>query len=291
MAILRGAIIRHPTRFGIKLTGQGTTVGELTAVWRLAEATGFDHLWVFDHLAPVVTDDLEVDVYEAWTLLSAMATTTSRIRLGCMVTGNTYRHPAVLAKMATTIDHLSDGRLEFGIGAAWSTVEHEMFGFEGLDHRVGRLDESLSVIKALWTAPGLTDFAGKYYRLKGATARPRPVQRPHPPVWLGAGGEMTIALAARYADVWCFPGSQPGDCVVAAARIDDACERIGRNPADLRRAYQITWDGADPDRLADTLFLMAENGFSEQIVIVPPGAAEAVTLKAAEAIRSLRVRG
>ena len=116
-------------RVGIKLFGQGRTIDEQAAVWRLADAVGFDHCWVSDHLVGIDDDPL-VDVFEAWSMLGAMAAMTERVRIGCLVTANTFRHPGVLAKMAVTIDHLSGGRLEFGIGAAWSETEHTMLGLE-----------------------------------------------------------------------------------------------------------------------------------------------------------------
>ena len=114
-----------------------------------------------------------------------MAEATKRVRIGCLVTGNTYRNPALLAKSAVTVDHLSGGRLEFGIGAAWAEIEHKMYGFEGLDHRVGRLSESLRIIKSLWTEER-TNFEGRYYHFKDAIANPKPIQKPHPPFWIGA---------------------------------------------------------------------------------------------------------
>src|ERR671937_775678 len=140
-----------PLRFGLKNSGQATTIQALRDVWRIADEAGFDHVWDFDHLASIGSDGTERPIYEGWTLLAAIAASTRRVRFGCMVTGNTYRHPVLLAKMAVTIDHLSGGRLEFGIGAAWAEAEHQMFGIEGLDHRVGRLRESLEAIISLWT--------------------------------------------------------------------------------------------------------------------------------------------
>src|SRR5919206_2392447 len=141
----------HPLRIGLKLAPQLTTVEELRAVWRLADEAGFDHVWNFDHFAAIGGDPVG-DVLEGWTLLGAMAAATQRVRIGCMVTGNTYRHPGVLAKMAVTVDHLSGGRLEFGLGAAWAEIEHTMLGLEfgTVGQRIRRLGEACRVVKALW---------------------------------------------------------------------------------------------------------------------------------------------
>jgi len=192
--------VNHPLRFGLKLSGQDTTIETLRSVWRIAEESGFDHVWDFDHLASIGEGGPDRPIYEGWTLQAAMAEATKRVRIGCLVTGNTYRNPALLAKEAVTVDHLSGGRLEFGIGAAWAEIEHQMYGFEGLDHRVGRLSESLRIIKSLWTEER-TNFDGRYYHMKDAIANPKPLQQPHPPIWIGASGETTIRLVARYADV------------------------------------------------------------------------------------------
>src|SRR5438132_8232671 len=180
-----------PLRLGLKNSGQQTTSEALREVWRTADEAGFDHVWDFDHLATIGAGGQEASVYEGWTLLAAIAQATRRVRFGCMVTGNTYRHPALLAKMAVTVDHLSAGRLEFGIGAAWAEVEHRMYGIEGLDHRVGRLSESLQILRSLWTQPSTT-FDGRYYTIHDAICNPKPIQQPHPPIWVGAGGDRTL---------------------------------------------------------------------------------------------------
>src|SRR5439155_1497491 len=166
------------------------------------------HVWDFDHLASIGADGTERPVYEGWSLLAAIAASTRRVRFGCMVTGNTYRHPVVLAKMAVTVDHLSGGRLEFGIGAAWAEAEHQMYGIEGLDHRVGRLRESLDAMISLWTKERTT-LEGRYYHFKDAVATPKPIQKPHPPIWIGAGGDQMMRVVAHYADVWNSAGG-PG---------------------------------------------------------------------------------
>ena len=139
-------------RVGLKLAPQFTTVDELRAVWRIADEAGFDHCWNFDHFASIRANTTG-NIFEAWTLLGAMAEATSRVRIGCMVTGNTYRHPGVLAKMAVTVDHLSGGRLEFGLGAAWAEGEHAMLGLEfgTVGQRIARLEEACRVVKLLWS--------------------------------------------------------------------------------------------------------------------------------------------
>src|ERR1700716_163358 len=171
--------VAKPLRFGLKNSGQDTTIQALRAVWRIADEAGFDHVWVFDHLASIGPVGPDRPVYEGWALQAAIAEATKRVRIGCMVTGNTYRNPALLAKLAVTVDHLSGGRLEVGLGAAWATNEHSMYGIEGLDHRVGRLSESLRIIKSLWTEER-TNFEGRYYQMKEALANPKPLQKTCP---------------------------------------------------------------------------------------------------------------
>src|SRR5438445_8349528 len=236
----------YPLRIGLKNSGQATTIEALRDVWRIADEGGFDHCWVFDHLAAIGGETPDRPVYEGWSLQAAMAQATKRVRIGCLVTGNTYRHPALLAKIATTVDHLSGGRLELGLGAGWSELEHQMLGLEGLDHRVGRLSEALRVIKSLWTEERTT-FAGRYYRLVDAISNPKPVQRPHPPIWIGAGGERMLRLTARHADVW-NPSGRVGaeleSAVRCSERLDESCAEIGRDPSSIRRSAQLWWDGS-----------------------------------------------
>ncbi len=278
----------HPLRVGLKLSGQGTTIEALRDVWRIADEGGFDHVWDFDHLASIGAGGPDRPVYEGWTLLAAMAQATRRVRIGCLVTGNTYRHPALLAKMAVTVDHLSGGRLEFGIGAAWAEIEHQMYGIEGLDHRVGRLRESLQVITSLWTQDRTT-FTGRYYHHKDAIANPKPLQQPHPPIWIGAGGEQMMAVVAQYADVWNVTGaSSLEEAAERNRRLDEACRQAGRDPAAVRRSAQHMWDGRDRHQLVDTVARYFELGFTEQIIgLAGPEPARAATA-AAEALPELR---
>ena len=278
----------HPLRIGLKNSGQATTIQALRDVWRIADEAGFDHVWDFDHLASIGPNGTERPVYEGWTLLAAIAASTRRVRLGCMVTGNTYRHPALLAKMAVTVDHLSGGRLEFGIGAAWAEAEHQMYGIEGLDHRVGRLRESLEVMTSLWTRER-TSFEGRYYHLKDAIANPKPIQKPHPPIWIGAGGDQMLQVVARYADVWNVSGaSTPGAAAELSQKLDEACLKVGRDPAQIRRSAQHMWDGRERTVLLDQVFRYAEAGFTEHIINCQGPDHAGVAAAAAEALPDLR---
>src|SRR5712691_6258335 len=254
----------HALRFGLKNGGQDTTIDALRAVWRIADQARFDHVWVFDHLASIGEGGPGRPVFEGWSLQAAIAAATEHVRLGCLVTGNTYRNPALLAKIAVTVDHLSGGRLEFGIGAAWAAVEHSMYGIEGLDHRVGRLSESLQIIKSLWTEDR-TNFDGRYYKMSDAIANPKPVQKPYPPIWIGASGQTTIKLVARYADVWNTGANEIDKGSEVITRLEDACGAVGRDPSEIRRSIQFAWDGQDRSRLLEQSARYLELGFTEQI--------------------------
>jgi alkanesulfonate monooxygenase SsuD/methylene tetrahydromethanopterin reductase-like flavin-dependent oxidoreductase (luciferase family) len=201
-----------------------------------------------------------------------MAARTSRTRIGCSVTGNTYRHPAVLAKAAVTVDHLSGGRLEFGIGAGWAENEHTMLGlpFGTAGDRADRLEEALPIIRSLWTAPRTT-FAGKHYRLTDAVAEPKPVQTPHPPIWIGGiGRRRTLRMAAEHAAVWNAPGGSPEQVAELSTVLDDHCAAVGRDPAEIRRSVQIRVpaDPADVAGLVEQVRGFLGVGVTEIILIV-----------------------
>ena len=275
-------------RFGLKNSGQATTVQGLRDVWRIADEAGFDHVWDFDHLAAIGTGGVDRPVYEGWSLLAAIAVATRRVRFGCMVTGNTYRHPALLAKMAVTIDHLSGGRLEFGIGAAWAEAEHRMYGIEGLDHRVGRLRESLEAMTSLWTKDR-TNLDGRYYHLTDAVANPKSIQKPYPPIWIGARGDLLLKVVARYADVWnVSSGDSPEVAAELSRKLDADCQEIGRNPGAIRRSVQYMWDGHERNGLVDRVARFAELGFTEHIIGVQGPDHGRVAQTAAELLPDLR---
>jgi F420-dependent oxidoreductase-like protein len=186
------------------------TWDDMLRTWQEAERLGYDTVYTYDHLTSVaiMTDPFEPSI-EAWTALSALAALTKRVRLGTLVTGNTYRHPAVLAKMATTLDTISGGRLDFGIGAGWYLPDHEMFGipFRTARERCEMLDDALTVIRKLWTEHQAS-HAGPYYQLQNAISEPKPVQKPYPPILVAAMGEKRmLRIVARHADAWNSFGS------------------------------------------------------------------------------------
>ncbi|GAA2012296.1 LLM class flavin-dependent oxidoreductase [Catenulispora yoronensis] len=277
-------------RIGIKLS-QHATIDEYRQVWRIADEAGFDHVWNMDHFATINGDD-DGDIFEAWTALAGAAALTTRVRIGCSVTGNTYRHPGELAKMAVTVDHLSGGRLEFGIGAAWAENEHTMFGlpFGTAGDRADRLEEALQILTSLWTQPRTT-FDGKHYQLKDAIAEPKPVQTPHPPIWIGGTGRRrTLRMAAEYAAVWNAPGGDPEPFAELSGVLDRHCADIGRDPATIRRSVQIR-TGDDVDAMLRRVEEFAAIGVTDPLLVLgydnPVARAEWV----AEALPRLREIG
>lgn len=220
--------------FGI-CTDQAVPYQVLVDRWRYFEELGFDSVWDCDHfLRP---SDPSGPYFEGWTLLAALATQTSRIRVGVLVGSNTFRHPALLAHQAITIDHISEGRLELGFGAGWFVEEHERFGIPFGEPRVlvDRFEEAVEIIDALLRGE-TTTYDGRHYQLKEARLRPRPVQLPRPPFTLGAHRPRMLAICARYADRW----NSFGTVEEIAGRnrlLDEACEKIGRNPTEIIRSF------------------------------------------------------
>ncbi|HTK11627.1 MAG TPA: LLM class F420-dependent oxidoreductase [Ktedonobacteraceae bacterium] len=226
--------------FGIKTAQQNTTYESMLRVWTEADCTpNMEHAWAFDHFIPL-TADITGPELEGWTLLGALAARTERIRLGLMVTGNTYRHPAVLANIATTVDVISNGRLDFGIGAGWNQTEHDMYGMElyAPGERIKRLGEACEVIKLLWTETR-ANFDGKYYQLKDALCEPKPVQKPYPPFVIGGSGEqLTLRVVAKYASIWNFVGGDIETFRHKNAVLNQHCAAIGRDPSTIERSIQ-----------------------------------------------------
>jgi F420-dependent oxidoreductase-like protein len=256
-------------RFGLKTNQHQLDWPELLSRVRYAEGHGFDGAWIFDHFKGL-DGDPSGPCMEGWTLLAALAASTERIRLGVMVTGITYRHPSILAAEAVTIDHVSSGRLELAVGAAWFEQEHRELGidFPGTRERTERLEEGVQLMRLLMTEEGVS-FKGRHYRLDGATYRPRPVQQPHPPIWIGAGGDrVTIPIAARQADVWhCFASF---DTLPRKTRIlEEHAERAGRDPSSIARATNLSI--SEPwDRVAERAEALRDLGF-DYLVVEWPG--------------------
>lgn len=254
-------------RFGLKRS-QKATVDQLRAVWRIADDAGFESCWIMDHFATLGPRD-DGDIFEAWTQLAAMAEVTTSTRIGCAVVGNTYRHPGVLAKMAVTVDHLSGGRLEFGIGAGWAENEHTMLGLEfgTKNDRADRLEEAVQIIRSLWTQPRTT-FDGRHYQLKDAVAEPKPVQQPYPPIWIGGSGpKRTLRITAEYADVWNAAGGSPESVAESSAILDRHCADVGRDPAAIRRSVQVGLTD-DTDELLREVEEFKRIGITELLLIL-----------------------
>lgn len=227
-------------RFGLDIAQQRLEWNEIESRAHFAEDAGFDGVWGFDHFQPMYGEG-PGPCFEGWTTLAALAGSTSRVRLGLLVTGNTYRHPSLLASEAITVDHASRGRVELSLGAAWFGHEHHALGWEfpGTSERIERLEESLQVINLLFSGERVS-FDGAHYQLRGAQMLPKPVQEPRPPIWIGAGGERkTIPLAARYADAW--HGFGGIDDLRRKSRIlDEHAEKAGRDPAAILRAASLS---------------------------------------------------
>ncbi len=234
-------------RFGIDVAQQRVEWDELLDRGRLGEELGFDGAWGFDHFQPMYGEG-PGNCFEGMTTLAALAAATSRIRLGLLVTGVTYRHPSLLTAEAVTIDHASHGRLELALGAAWFEPEHRALGidFPATGDRLDLLGDTLEVVTRLMTGERVS-YDGARVRLQDAQLRPTPVQRPHPPIWIGGTGpRRTLPLAARFADAWHAFGS-PSSLRDASARLDRLAEAAGRDPGAITRAGSLSLSGSLDD--------------------------------------------
>ncbi len=209
--------------------------GEVLALARHVESTGWDGLWYADHFMPNAADTT-APWPEAWTTLSAIGAIVPRLRIGTLVTGNTYRHPAVLAKMAATLDHITAGRVVLGLGSGWQENEHQQYGlpFYTVAERLQRLDEACAVIKALYTQT-TANFEGRFYQLKNASLEPKPVQQPLPLLIGGGGEQVTLKITAKWADEWNVWGT-PTTLKQKMAILDGHCKTIGRDPRSIQRS-------------------------------------------------------
>jgi alkanesulfonate monooxygenase SsuD/methylene tetrahydromethanopterin reductase-like flavin-dependent oxidoreductase (luciferase family) len=235
-------------RFGLDVAQQRMTFDEVVSRAQFAEELGFDGAWGFDHFQPMYGDG-PGEAFDGMTTLAALAGATSRIRLGLLVAGVTYRHPSVFAAQALTIDHASHGRLELSLGAAWFDKEHNELGipFPPTAERFDLLEDALEILHRLFTGD-VVSYDGKMVSLKDAYLRPIPVQQPHPPIWIGGTGPRhTLPLVARYADVWHAFGT-PNTLQEAYRRIDELATQAGRDPKDILRAGSLSLDDVDTAR-------------------------------------------
>jgi F420-dependent oxidoreductase-like protein len=250
--------------FAIKTAPQHAEWDDMLDVWRAADDIEvFAEAWNFDHFYPLAPP-ADGPCLEGWTTLTALTQATRRIRVGCMVNGMHYRHPAVTANMAASLDIISGGRLNLGLGAGWFEPESEAYGIElgTLKQRMDRFDEGVEVIVSLLSQDSTT-FAGDYYQLVDARCEPKPLQRPTPPIVIGGKGEKrTLRTVARYGDYWdsTFPES-----TTEWQRLNDVllghCEAVGRDPAEIRRSIHVRWPvDIDPSELADRAMQFAAAG-------------------------------
>jgi alkanesulfonate monooxygenase SsuD/methylene tetrahydromethanopterin reductase-like flavin-dependent oxidoreductase (luciferase family) len=271
--------VPHPLRprFGIATAPQQVDYHDVLTVWREADTIpAIEHAWVFDHLLPIAGDPTG-PVYEGWTLLSALAAHTRRLRLGVLVTSNRIRPPAMLAKMAATVDVVSGGRLDFGIGVGsrpghpLARREYEANGlpFHDSAHATQSLAEACTLIRRLWTEEQPFDFHGTCHQLTGAFGNPKPVQRPHPPILIGGRSSPTLRVVAEHADLWNIPGGDIGDCIRRSALLDRYCAEIGRDPASITRSIHLPVSYDQPSVTQDAIGEAIDAGFGHVVLGLP----------------------
>jgi alkanesulfonate monooxygenase SsuD/methylene tetrahydromethanopterin reductase-like flavin-dependent oxidoreductase (luciferase family) len=250
---------------------------DIVRVWLEADALPqISHAWLFDHLLPIAGDP-GGPIFEGWTLLSAMAAQTRRLRIGLLVTSNRFRPPAMLAKIATTVDVVSGGRLDFGIGAGsrpsvpTARREYEAHGiaYDDFADSVTRLDEAITVIKRLWTESEPFNFAGEQVRLTGAFGNPKPVQSPYPPIMIGGRSKQTLRVVARHADLWNIGGTDLGDAVERSALLDRYCVEIGREPGAITRSLHVPVSYDEPAAARDGIKRAVDAGFTHFVLGLP----------------------
>lgn len=275
-------------RFAFKTAPQNTTWDAMLDVWRAADDIElFESGWTFDHFYPIVGDSAG-PCLEGWITLTALAQATRRVRLGTLVTGIHYRHPAVLANMAATLDIVSGGRLELGIGAGWNQSESGAYGIElGTPReRSDRFEEACEVIIGLLTRE-TTTFAGTYYQLTDARCEPKSAQLPHPPICIGGSGEKrTLRTAARFAQHWNFVGGSVEQFTRAKDVLHQHCADIGRDPAEILLSSHVVYDG-DPAETAASAAALGAAGVQLAIVHLRPPHSAAMLGPLADALAEL----
>ena len=277
-------------RFAFKTAPQNTTWAQMLAVWREADDIElFESGWLFDHFYPIAGDSAG-PCLEGWSALTALAQATRRLRLGTLVTGIHYRHPAVLANMAATIDIISGGRLELGIGAGWNQEESGAYGIElGTPReRSDRFEEACQVLIGLLSQEA-TDFSGRYYQLTAARNEPKGLQQPHPPIVIGGSGERrTLRTAARYAQHWNVVGGTPEEFARKRDVLHGHCQDIGRDPKEITLSSHVQLEGSDVAATAGQVAAFAEQGLDLAIVYLRPPLSPAILSPLTEALAPLR---
>jgi F420-dependent oxidoreductase-like protein len=278
-------------RYAIKTAPQHTTWAAMLDVFRTAdEIPVFESGWTFDHFYPI-RDDTMGPCLEGWVTLTALAQATKRLRLGVLVTGIHYRHPAILANMAATLDIVSDGRLELGVGAGWNVQESGAYGIElgSPRQRSDRFEEACQVLVGLLSNE-TTSFAGRYYTLTDARCEPKGVQRPHPPICIGGSGETrTLRTAARYAQHWNFVGGTVADFAHKRDVLHRHCADVGRDPAEIMLSSHVRLgEGGDPGPAIEMAEALGAEGLDLAIVQLLPPHSASVLEPLAKAIDATR---
>lgn len=274
-------------RFAFKTSPQNTTWSEMLAVWRAAdEIEVFESGWTFDHFYPIFSDPAG-PCLEGWTTLTALAQATTRLRLGTLVTGIHYRHPAVLANMAAALDIISGGRLELGVGAGWNEEESGAYGIElgTLRERFDRFEEACQVLIGLLSRE-TTDFQGEFYQLTAARNEPKGPQKPHPPICIGGNGEKrTLRIAAKYADHWNFVGGTPAEFARKRDVLKAHCADVGRDPKDIMLSAHIRIGERGARGVIEDAIALGAEGLDLAIVYLPLPYDPAIMEPLAETIR------
>lgn len=258
-----------PLDLGLKVHQPGAFFEEMRNLWVEAEESGFQSLWGFDHLGPVNG----AQCTEVYTTISALSTHSRQARIGVLVTSVGYRHPALLANMIATLDHITKGRMELGLGAAsrgFGELDYNDYGLEYPEKhkdRIRRLEEACIVLRELWTKER-ADFHGNFYTIKNAACGMKPFQKPHPPIIVGGGSSRILRVSARYAQEWNISTRDPYEFRTISRQLDKECLTIGRDPITLKRSVQIFLEGLDLRKLADLVGIFQAEG-AQRIVLIP----------------------
>ena len=279
----------HQLRIGL-VVGQRESWPELVRRAQLVEDLGLDTIWVVDHFFGG-SDELG-DTHEAYTVLAGLAMATNRVRLGVMVAGNTYRNPVVLLKQAVTVDHISNGRVDFGIGAGWWEREHEAFSyvFPSAGDRVTMFSQALDAIDS-FQRNERTNFDGKFYHYVNTPFEPKPIQQPVMPMLVGAGGPRMLRITARHAAIW-NTRSTLDEAKAKSDLLDEKCREVGRDPAEIMRSvWPFDSQLGSIDTLAEYIGSFREQGFDDFLFSWPSDDAEMAVLEEAAASTIPAMRG